>query len=203
VPWCGSPREYARLTDLPLARAPAGDILPRVSEILPDVIAPGLRILFCGVNPGASSAAAGHSFANPSTRFWRTLYGAGLTPRLLTAQEDQSLVTFGLGLTAAAPRPSRRAADVSRAESRAGVARLRWKVETYAPRALAFLGKPAFAAITGQAAVGWGRQAERFARAEVWVLPNPSGLNRRFSLDQLVEAYAALGDAVTDGVATC
>ena len=167
-----------------------------MSEILPDVIAPGLRILFCGINPGATSAAAGHSFINPSNRFWRTLYGAGLTPRLLTAQEDQSLLGFGLGLTAAAPRPSRRAADVSRAELREGAERLRWKVETYAPRALAFLGKPAFAAITGQAAVDWGRQAEPFARAEVWVLPNPSGLNRGFSLERLVAAYATLAAAV-------
>ena len=170
-----------------------------MTEILPDVIAPGLRILFCGINPGATSASAGHSFVNPSNRFWRTLYGAGLTPRLLTAQEDQALVTFGLGLTAAAPRPSRGAAEVSRAELREGAERLQWKVETYAPRALAFLGKPAIAAITGQAVVAWGRQPGRFAGAEVWVLPNPSGRNRRFSLDELVTAYAALGDAVADG----
>ncbi len=167
-----------------------------MDEILPDVIAPGLQILFCGINPGATSAAAGHSFTNPSNRFWRTLYGSGLTPRLLNAEDDQSLVSFGIGLTTAAPRPSRRAAEVSRAELRAGADRLRWKVETYAPRVLAFLGKPAFSAISGQLAVAWGRQTEGFGGAEVWVLPNPSGLNRRFTQADLVTAYAALRQAL-------
>jgi TDG/mug DNA glycosylase family protein len=166
-----------------------------MSEVLPDVIAPDLRILFCGINPGATSAVAGHSFVNPSNRFWRTLYGAGLTPRLLTAQEDQTLVQFGLGLTAAAPRPSRSAAEVSRTELREGAERLRWKVETYRPRMLAFLGKPAFSAIMDQTAVTWGRQSARFGGAEVWVLPNPSGLNRSFSLEELIVAYGELREA--------
>jgi TDG/mug DNA glycosylase family protein len=167
-----------------------------VTELLPDVIAPGLFVLFCGINPGLSSAAAGHSFSNKSNRFWQVLYGARFTPRLLTASEDQRLIEFGLGVTTAAARPTRSADELSAAELRDSAAALKAKIERYAPLAVAFLGKAAYCAIEGRTSVEWGLQPSRFAGAKAWVLPNPSGLNRRFALVQLVDAYSALRKSI-------
>ena len=121
---------------------------------------------------------------------------AGFTPRLLTASEDQRLVEFGLGLTAAAARPTRSAGELSKTELRDSAAALKSKVESYAPVTIAFLGKAAYAAIEGRASVDWGLQPSRFAGAKAWVLPNPSGLNRGFTLVQLVDAYSALRKSV-------
>ncbi len=169
-----------------------------MTGFLPDVIAPGLSVLFCGINPGVSSAAAGHSFSNKSNRFWQVLYGAGFTPRVLTSSEDQLLVEFGLGITTAAVRPTRSAHELSKTELRAGVGSLKAKIELYTPAAIAFLGKAAYSAIEGRASIDWGPQPSLFAGAKAWVLPNPSGLNRRFSLVQLVDAYSALRKSVNE-----
>jgi TDG/mug DNA glycosylase family protein len=167
-----------------------------MSNSLPDVLAPGLAVVFIGINPGARAAAAGHNFAGSNNRFWRAVHLAGFTPVELSAEQDQTFVKYGCGLTTAVARPTRRAEEVTRAEVIAGVAVLKAKIERYAPGTIAFLGKAAFAAINGQREVIWGPQPGRFAGAAVWVVPNPSGLNRGFSLDELVTAYAALRRAV-------
>ena len=171
--------------------------LPDIAPIsLPDILAPGLDVVFCGLNPGLTSAAIGHSFANRSNRFWRVIHLAGFTPVQLKPEEDRTLLDYHCGLTTAAPRPTVSAGELSRSEFMDGAAALKAKIETYAPRNVAFLGKPAYAVISGQRQLSWGRQPDRFGGAQVWILPNPSGLNRAFQLDALVAAYRELHDAI-------
>jgi TDG/mug DNA glycosylase family protein len=166
------------------------------SKPLPDVIGPGLAVVFCGINPGAHAAAAGHNFVGRGNRFWRAIHLAGFTPRQIPAEEDQTLLNYGCGLTTAIARPTRRADELSRQELAGASAALKRKIEFYAPRTIAFLGKAVYAAILAKPDIAWGAQLDRFGGAAVWILPNPSGLNRGFSLDRLVEAYGALHSAV-------
>lgn len=163
-----------------------------------DVLASGLDVLFCGINPGMAAAASGHNFVGHSNRFWRAIHLAGFTPYRLAAEEDTSLLVYGCGLTAAVDRPTRGASEVTRLELRSAGGALERKVRVYAPRVLAFLGKAAYSAISGRGDISWGRQPERFGGSIVWVLPNPSGLNRRFSLEDLTRAYRDLKIAVSD-----
>ena len=176
--------------------APTETYAPASPAGLPDIIGPDLDVLFCGLNPGLTSAAVGHSFANRSNRFWRAIHLAGFTPIQLKPEDDRTLLDYRCGLTTAALRPTVSAGELSRNEFTAGAAALKAKVETYAPRFVAFLGKPAYAAISGQRQLSWGAQVEPFGGAQVWILPNPSGLNRAFQLDALVTAYRELHDAI-------
>ncbi|WP_233838384.1 G/U mismatch-specific DNA glycosylase [Paraburkholderia sp. ZP32-5] len=162
------------------------------AQTLRDVIAPGLSILFCGINPGLSAASTGHHFAGRGNRFWKVLHRAGYTSEEFRPENDRQLLTFGYGLTAAVARPTASASQLSRAEIQAAAAQLEQKVRQYAPRFIAFLGKMALAEISGRRDIEWGLQADNFGGARAWVLPNPSGLNRSFSLDALVSAYREL-----------
>ncbi|HEX4353285.1 MAG TPA: G/U mismatch-specific DNA glycosylase, partial [Polyangiales bacterium] len=161
-------------------------------DLLPDILADGLAVVFCGINPASSAAEAGHHFVSPTNRFWRVLHLAGFTPQLIAPREDRSILLHGYGLTAAVARPTRQAAELSREDLEKGGVALEAKIARHAPRAVAFLGKPAYAAITKSTQVAWGRQPASFAGSAAWVLPNPSGRNRNFSLTELVDAYAAL-----------
>lgn len=165
-------------------------------DALPDILAEGLAVVFCGINPGATAAAAGRHFVSPSNRFWRVLHLAGFTPVQIDPQNDHTILQHGYGLTTAAARPTRRASDLSRGELSDAVAALEAKIRRYAPRVVAFLGKPAYAAIVGTPDIAWGRQPALFAGAVAWVVPNPSGLNRNFSLPDLVQAYTELRRAL-------
>lgn len=165
---------------------------PALPQTLPDILAKDLTVVFCGINPGLSSAAAGHHFAGRSNRFWRVLHLAGFTPGEIRAEDDRALLTYGCGLTAAVARPTVRADELSRHEFIAASTALQQKIERYAPRYIAFLGKVAYSAISRQREVQWGPQPADFAGAKAWVLPNPSGLNRAFKLDDLVQAYRQL-----------
>lgn len=160
--------------------------------MLPDLLQPDLKIVFCGVNPGLRAAAAGHHFLGNGNRFWQAVHLAGFTPEVLRPEQDARMLAYGFGLTTAVPRPTAKAGEVTRQEFHEGVAGLQAKVERLSPRCIAFLGKAAYAAISNEKQISWGRQAQRFGGALAWVLPNPSGLNRSFSLQQLVAAYAEL-----------
>jgi len=157
---------------------------------LPDLLQAGLKVVFCGINPGLQAAAAGHHFLGRGNRFWPVLHLAGFTPHQIAPEDDSSALGFGIGLTAAVSRPTRRA-DQLRQEEFDGAELLR-KLELYRPQCVAFLGKAAYLAITGRREADWGEQPERFGATRVWILPNPSGLNRSFSKKRLVEAYAEL-----------
>ena len=162
-----------------------------MDNVLPDILDYDLVVLFIGINPSPLAAATGHRFPGPTNRFWRTLHLAGFTAGLLPAEQDQSLPQYGCGLVSAVARPTRRAGELSRAELVSAGDILRTKVEKYAPKWIAFLGKGAYAAIMARRQVTWGLQGKSFGGTSVWVLPDPSGLNR-YTLPQLVEAYRAL-----------
>ena len=163
---------------------------------LPDVIAPGLEILFCGINPSLMSAARGHHFARPGNRFWPTLHRAGLTPRILTPEEDRELLRYGLGVTNLVDRPTRTAAELAPEEMREGAAALIGLVARYRPRAVAVLGVTAWRLASGRTRDSIGRQDADLAGAQVWVLPNPSGLNAHYQLPDLARLYAELRTGV-------
>lgn len=165
-------------------------------DLLPDILAPDLLVVFCGINPGVSAAEAGHHFFNRSNRFWRVLYLSGFTPHQIEPENDRSILAYGYGLTTAVVRPTRRAAELSCEEFNSARAGLEGKIRNLAPRAIAFLGKRAFAEISGTDEIGWRLQPAPFAGAQAWVLPNPSGLNRNFTLKALVTAYRDMRTAI-------
>jgi TDG/mug DNA glycosylase family protein len=162
----------------------------------PDVLAPGLDVVFCGINPAASAAADGHNFSNASNRFWTVLHLAGFTDSRLRAEDERNLLTYGCGITAVVDRPTPTAAEIKAKEFRDARPAFEAKMRRYQPRVVAFLGKRALSAMLSTTAIAWGRQPTAFAGAIAWVLPNPSGLNRGFSRDALVLAYSDLRAAV-------
>ena len=162
----------------------------------PDVLAPALDVVFCGINPASSAAADGHNFSNASNRFWAVLHLAGFTDARLRAEDERQLLTYGCGITAVVSRPTPTAAEIDAEEFRDARPAFEAKMRRYQPRAVAFLGKRALSAMLSTRDIAWGRQPSDFAGATAWVLPNPSGLNRGFSLDALVLAYAELRTAV-------
>ncbi|WP_205789973.1 G/U mismatch-specific DNA glycosylase [Burkholderia sp. Ac-20353] len=163
---------------------------------LPDVLEPGLSVIFCGINPGLRSASRGHHFANGSNRFWRVVHLAGFSPEQIRPEDDCTLLRYGCGLTTAVSRPTARADELSRSEIEAAASGFERKIEHYAPLYIAFLGKVALAAMSGKRDIQWGLQPDAFGGARAWVLPNPSGLNRAFDLDSLVAAYREFRVAV-------
>lgn len=159
---------------------------------LEDILTPGLAVVFCGINPGLLAAAQGNHFAGRGNRFWRTLHLAGFTPNEIRPEDDRTLLAYHCGLTAVVPRPTARADQLSAREFTDIAVAFEHKIARFAPRHVAFLGKAAYAGLTGQKTVPWGRQPQPFGGAIAWVLPNPSGRNLAFSQAQLVEAYRGL-----------
>ncbi|WP_159864824.1 MULTISPECIES: G/U mismatch-specific DNA glycosylase [unclassified Raoultella] len=160
-----------------------------------DILAPNLRVVFCGINPGKSSAHTGFHFAHAGNRFWKVIHQAGFTDRQLKPEEELQLLDTRCGITMLVERPTVQASEVALQELRNGGRELVQKIEQYQPRALAVLGKQAFEKAFQARSVKWGRQQATIGATELWVLPNPSGLNRA-TLDKLVEAYRELDDAL-------
>ena len=163
-----------------------------MGEGLDDILAQQLDVVFCGINPGLTAAAQGHHFAGRGNRFWRTLYLAGFTSQQLVPERDRSILEYRCGLTAVVERPTARADQLSTDEFVAAAAAFEQKISRFAPRFVAFLGKAAYCALSAQRDVAWGPQPKTFGNAAVWVLPNPSGRNRAFTLEQLVDSYRQL-----------
>jgi TDG/mug DNA glycosylase family protein len=163
---------------------------------VPDLIAPGLAVLFCGINPSLYSAVVGHHFARPGNRFWPTIHRAGFTDRLLRPNEERELLALGIGITNVCPGASASAESLSAADYASGGASLRRKLRRYRPRAIAFLGLGAYRIAAGEPKAVAGLQACPFAGVTAWALPNPSGLNAHYQLDDLVECYRTLATAV-------
>jgi TDG/mug DNA glycosylase family protein len=179
------------------AKRPSAVELRRARRlVLRDVIAPRLRVLFCGINPGLYSAAVGHHFARPGNRFWKALHGSGFTPRLFSPFEDADLALLGLGVTNLAPRTTARADELSAAELVRGARELEAKVARQRPRVLAILGVGAYRLAFGRPEAVVGRQAAALGGTLVWVLPNPSGLNAHYGLPDLVRHFRALRQEV-------
>jgi TDG/mug DNA glycosylase family protein len=163
---------------------------------VPDLIAPGLRVLFCGINPSLYSAAVGHHFARPGNRFWPTLQGAGFTERLLRPEEEGQLLKSGVGITNVVARASASADELTRDEYAHGTVTLTRKLKRYQPRVIAFLGLGAYRLVARRPRAQVGRQADALGGVEVWALPNPSGLNAHYQIADLVACYAELARAI-------
>lgn len=159
---------------------------------VPDVLAPELRVLFVGINPGLYSGAVGHHFARPGNRFWKALHAGGFTRRLLSPFEEHELVSYGIGITNIVARATASASELTTAELRRGAKALERKVQDYRPRVVAFLGLGAYRSAFGRAGATFGPQPETLAGAHVWVLPNPSGINASYQLPALASRFRTL-----------
>jgi TDG/mug DNA glycosylase family protein len=162
---------------------------------IPDVAAPGLRVLFAGINPGLYSAATGHHFARPGNRFWPALHDSGFTDRVFRPDEQQQLLPLGLGITNVVDRATARADELTPAEIRVGGRALAVKVARLAPRWLAVVGVTVYRTAFDRPGATIGRQKEKLAGAGLWVLPNPSGLNAHYSAAALAAEFARLRKA--------
>ncbi|WP_329458969.1 G/U mismatch-specific DNA glycosylase [Streptomyces sp. NBC_01497] len=184
-----------------MARPPRSPYAPRVTpaeldaardRLVPDVAAPGLRVLFCGINPGLLSAALGRHFARPGNRFWPVLHLSGFTSRLLRPDEQDDLLTYGLGITNVVPRASARADELTDQELRDGGVSLQARVERLKPRWLAVAGITAYRTAFHDKGAQIGRQERTIAGTGIWALPNPSGLNARWTVGAMAEEFARL-----------
>jgi len=163
---------------------------------VPDVIAPGLRVLFCGINPGLYTAVTGHHFARPGNRFWPALHRAGFTDRQLAPSEERELLRSGYGITNVVARATAGAAELSREEFVEGGRLLERKVRRFRPRVVAILGIGAYRLAFDLPKAVLGPQEQRIGTAAVWVLPNPSGLNAHFLIGDLAKLFLDLRLAV-------
>jgi double-stranded uracil-DNA glycosylase len=177
----------------------AADLAAARGRTIPDVLAPDLAVLFCGINPGLYSGATGFHFARPGNRFWPALHLSGFTPRLLRPDEQQLLPDLGLGVTNLVARPTARADELTPEELRLGALRLTDLATRHRPRFVAVVGISAYRTAFARPKAVVGEQPESIAGSRVWALPNPSGLNAHFQLDRLAAEFARLRDAVTAG----
>ncbi|MFG2993767.1 G/U mismatch-specific DNA glycosylase [Streptomyces sp. NPDC048257] len=161
-------------------------------RVLPDVVAGGLRVLFCGINPGLLSAATGHHFARPGNRFWPVLHLSGFTPRRLAPAEQEELLTYRLGITNVVARATARADELSAEEFREGGRILTAKVELLRPQWLAVVGVTAYRTAFGERRAQIGPQERTIGSTRIWALPNPSGLNAHWTAESMAQEYARL-----------
>ncbi len=179
------------------ARRPAGrpspaDLEAARDQTIPDVIAPGLRVLFAGINPSLYSAAVGQHFARPGNRFWPALHRGGFTPRQLRPAEQDQLPALGLGITNVVARATARADELADQELREGGQALRAKAVRLRPQWLAVVGVTAYRTAFGDPRAVVGPQRELAPGTRLWVLPNPSGLNALWTTPKLIEAFRDL-----------
>ncbi|MFD6534162.1 G/U mismatch-specific DNA glycosylase [Streptomyces sp. NPDC060184] len=167
-------------------------------RIVPDVVAGGLRVLFCGINPSLMTAATGYHFAHPGNRFWPVLHLSGFTPRRLAPAEQAELPSYGLGITNVVARATARADELAAEEYRAGGRILVEKVGRLRPQWLAVVGVTAYRTAFGERSAHIGPQERTIGGARVWALPNPSGLNAHWTVGSMAEEYARLRAAVEE-----
>lgn len=172
------------------------DLAAAAGGTLPDVAAPGLRVLFCGINPSLYTVAVGHHFARPGNRFWPALHASGFTPHRLAPEEERRLLDLGLGITNVVDRATAAAAELTADELERGGRRLREKVERLRPRCLAVLGIGAYRAAFDRPRATVGPQPDRLGATRMWALPNPSGLNAHYPPARLAELFRALRESV-------
>jgi double-stranded uracil-DNA glycosylase len=178
---------------VPASRRPTADELTAArAKRVPDVIAPGLNVLFVGINPGLYTAAVGHHFARPGNRFWPALHASGFTPRLLSPCDERELLAYGCGITNVVARATAEAAELTPAEIVAGGRRLVVKLKRYRPRVVAFLGVTTYRLAFAQPRAAIGPQPDVIEGVPVWVLPNPSGLNAHYQPRDFTRLFRSL-----------
>jgi TDG/mug DNA glycosylase family protein len=175
-----------------MSRPTRADLDAARDRTIPDVLAPGLRVVFAGINPGLYSAATGYHFARPGNRFWPTLHRSGFTPRIFRPDEQEQLLGLGLGISNIAARASARADELRPQELITGARILNGKLQRLQPAWLAVLGVTAYRAAFGQRHAAVGRQDETIGETRIWVLPNPSGINAHWTAEALAAEFARL-----------
>lgn len=174
------------------------DLRDAVNRTTEDLIDYNLKVLFCGINPGMWSGATGFHFARPGNRFWKALHLGGFTDRVLHPSEENELLENGYGITSFCKRTTARADELRAEEYIEGGAQLIKKIKEFKPRNLAVLGIGAYRTAFGKPKAQMGLQAEKIAAARVWLLPNPSGLNAHYQLQDLGRLYGEVRRAVED-----
>jgi TDG/mug DNA glycosylase family protein len=182
--------------DVPPPRPTPADLRASAGTRIPDLVAPDLDVLFCGINPGLYSAATGLHFARPGNRFWRALHDAGLTRTVLQPWEQRAMLASGIGITNLVARATASAAELTNDEIRAGRARLERKVRRYHPRIVAIVGIGAYRVAFDRPKATFGEQPERLAGARLWVLPNTSGLNANHQARDFAKAFGEIRRAI-------
>ncbi|MER6012450.1 G/U mismatch-specific DNA glycosylase [Streptomyces bluensis] len=178
-----------------MTRFTAAELEAARDRLVPDVVADGLRVLFCGINPGLMTAATGHHFARPGNRFWPVLHLSGFTPRLMKPSEQGQLPAYGLGITNVVARATARADELTAEEYMEGGRLLTAKVERLRPRWLAVVGVTAYRAAFHDRKAAIGPQVRRIGDTRVWVLPNPSGLNAHWTAAAMAQEFERLREA--------
>jgi double-stranded uracil-DNA glycosylase len=166
------------------------ELAAAIDRTVDDLIAPGLKVLFCGINPGLWSGATGRHFARPGNRFWKALHLSGITPRQLDPSEADELLELGYGITCFVGRTTARADELTKEEFIEGGEIVRRKVLAYRPGILAVLGLGAYRIAYSQPDARLGLQHEAIGETRVWLLPNPSGLNAHYQLADFGELFA-------------
>lgn len=177
------------------------ELLEASGQTMPDIFAPDLRVLFCGINPSVYSVVVGHHFARPGNRFWPALFAAGWTPRLFSPQEDRELLALRLGITNVVARATVAASELSAQEFADGGRQLEARVAAGCPRWLAVLGITAYRAAFNRPRAVFGLQEQAFGDTRIWVLPNPSGLNAHYHPPQLARVFREFRLAVEESEA--
>jgi len=167
-------------------------LIEAAGKTLPDVIAPNLKVLFCGINPGLYTAAVGHHFARPGNRFWPALHQSGFTKRQLSPFEERELLQLGIGISNVVPHATAAAAELTASDFAQGGRLLVAKIKRFRPLIVAILGVGAYRQAFGCPKATVGEQSQRIHSARVWVLPNPSGLNANYQLPELVRLFREL-----------
>lgn len=166
-----------------------------VNKTVPDLVARDLEVLFVGINPGLYTAAVGHHFARPGNRFWKVLYLSGFTPRQLSPFEEKELLTYKCGVTNMVARTTATAAELSADEIVTGGKRLTKLVVKYKPKTVAVLGVQAYRGAFDNKRATVGLQNTEISDVPVWVLPNPSGLQAHYQLEDMVTLFGHLRNA--------
>ncbi|WP_201755909.1 G/U mismatch-specific DNA glycosylase [Corallococcus silvisoli] len=175
-----------------LHRPTKDELFAAAGRTVPDLLAPGLRVLFCGINPSLYSAVVGMHFARPGNRFWPSLHASGFTPRRLLPSEQGELLALGLGITNVVDRATASADQLDAADYAQGAKSLARKVERCRPAFLAVLGLGAYRTAFARPKARFGPQEETLGDTRLWVLPNPSGLNASYQLPDLARLYGEL-----------
>lgn len=183
------PQRFKRPATIILRKPTQAELLAAYGKTVRDVIAPNLKVLFVGINPGLYSGAVGHHFARPGNRFWPALHKAGFTAQQLSPAQERQLLGLGYGITNIFNKSTATAAELSQQELEAGGLRLASKIKRYRPRVVAILGLDAFRIAFHSPKACFGRQEERIGSSEIWILPNPSGLNASYQLPTLSKMF--------------
>lgn len=183
---------HASCVTVPPPKPSKADLAAAVHKIVPDLVAPNLKVLFCGINPGLYTAAIGQHFGRPGNRFWPALHGAGFTPRLFKPWDEHELLELGYGITNMVERTTAAASELAPEEYVAGGQRLTRLVQRYTPRVVAFLGIGAYRSAFGRPGAPLGLQPEWLEQSRLWALPSPSGLNANHQLPDLVRLLTEL-----------